>query len=137
MVVAAQPRRWCRAPDARRADADEAWHRHDCRNSHGKTTTTSLVASVLRRGRPDPTFVIGGRLLAAGSNARFGTGEFLVAEPDESDAPFLHLSPTLAVITNIDADHMETYGHSLSVCSRAFGRISPTDCRLRLALRLY
>jgi len=88
--------------------------------THGKTTTTSLVASVLAEGGLDPTFVIGGRLLAAGSNARLGTGEFLVAEADESDASFLHLSPTLAVITNIDADHMETYGHSLERLQQAF-----------------
>ncbi len=88
--------------------------------THGKTTTTSLVASVLAEGGLDPTFVIGGRLLAAGSNARLGTGEFLVAEADESDASFLHLSPTLAVITNIDADHMETYEHSLDRLHQAF-----------------
>ncbi len=88
--------------------------------THGKTTTTSLVASVLAEGGLDPTFVIGGRLLAAGANARLGTGEFLVAEADESDASFLHLSPTLAVITNIDADHMETYGHSLERLHQAF-----------------
>jgi UDP-N-acetylmuramate--alanine ligase len=88
--------------------------------THGKTTTTSLVASVLGEGNLDPTFVIGGRLLAAGSNARLGTGEFLVVEADESDASFLHLSPTLAVITNIDADHMETYEHSLDRLKQAF-----------------
>ncbi len=88
--------------------------------THGKTTTTSLVASVLAEGGLDPTFVIGGRLLAAGSNARLGSGEFLVAEADESDASFLHLSPTLAVITNIDADHMETYGHSVERLQQAF-----------------
>jgi UDP-N-acetylmuramate--alanine ligase len=88
--------------------------------THGKTTTTSLVASVLGEGKLDPTFVIGGRLLAAGSNARLGSGEFLVAEADESDASFLHLSPTLAVITNIDADHMETYEHSLDRLKQAF-----------------
>ena len=88
--------------------------------THGKTTTTSLVASVLAEGGLDPTFVIGGRLLAAGSNARLGSGEFLVAEADESDASFLHLSPTLAVITNIDADHMETYEHSIDRLKQAF-----------------
>ena len=88
--------------------------------THGKTTTTSLVASVLAEGGLDPTFVIGGRLLSAGSNARLGSGEFLVAEADESDASFLHLSPTLAVITNIDADHMETYEHSLDRLHQAF-----------------
>ena len=88
--------------------------------THGKTTTTSLVASVLGEGGLDPTFVIGGRLLAAGANARLGSGEFLVAEADESDASFLHLSPTLAVITNIDADHMETYEHSIDRLRQAF-----------------
>ncbi len=82
--------------------------------THGKTTTTSLVATVLAEGGLDPTFVIGGRLVAAGSNARLGQGEYLVAEADESDASFLLLSPVLAVVTNIDADHMETYGHDLA-----------------------
>ncbi len=88
--------------------------------THGKTTTTSLVASVLAEGGLDPTFVIGGRLLAAGANARLGTGEFLVAEADESDASFLLLQPVLAVITNIDADHMETYGHDFARLKEAF-----------------
>lgn len=78
--------------------------------THGKTTTTSLVASLLAEGDLDPTFVIGGRLNSAGTNARLGTGEYLVAEADESDASFLHLKPMLAVVTNIDVDHMETYG---------------------------
>ncbi len=78
--------------------------------THGKTTTTSLVASLLAEGGLDPTFVIGGRLNSAGTNARLGTGEFLVAEADESDASFLYLQPTMAVVTNIDADHMTTYG---------------------------
>jgi UDP-N-acetylmuramate--alanine ligase len=88
--------------------------------THGKTTTTSLVASVLGAGGLDPTFVIGGRLHAAGSNAKLGSGEFFVAEADESDASFLHLTPTLAVITNIDADHMETYDHSIEKLHQAF-----------------
>jgi UDP-N-acetylmuramate--alanine ligase len=88
--------------------------------THGKTTTTSLVASVLGEGKLDPTFVIGGQLHTAGSNARLGTGEFFVAEADESDASFLHLSPTLAVITNIDADHMDTYEHSVEKLRQAF-----------------
>ena len=79
--------------------------------THGKTTTTSLIASVLAEGGLDPTFVIGGRLLSADANARLGKGDFLVAEADESDASFLYLTPAMAVITNIDADHMETYGH--------------------------
>ena len=77
--------------------------------THGKTTTTSLVASVLAEGGLDPTFVIGGRLNAAGSNARLGAGDFIVVEADESDASFLHLQPVIAVVTNIDADHMDTY----------------------------
>jgi len=88
--------------------------------THGKTTTTSLVASVLAEGGLDPTFVIGGRLLAADANARLGHGEFLVAEADESDASFLYLTPVLAVVTNIDADHMETYGQDFGKLSRAF-----------------
>jgi UDP-N-acetylmuramate--alanine ligase len=78
--------------------------------THGKTTTTSLTASLLAEGGLDPTFVIGGRLNSAGSNARLGAGEFLVAEADESDASFLYLQPMMAVVTNIDADHMSTYG---------------------------
>ena len=88
--------------------------------THGKTTTTSLIASVLAEGGLDPTFVIGGRLLAADANARLGHGEFLVAEADESDASFLYLTPVLAVVTNIDADHMETYGQDFGKLSRAF-----------------
>ncbi|MEN8179052.1 MAG: UDP-N-acetylmuramate--L-alanine ligase [Pseudomonadota bacterium] len=78
--------------------------------THGKTTTTSLVTSVLAEAGLDPTFVIGGRLNSAGANARLGGGEYLVAEADESDASFLYLQPMLAVVTNIDADHMTTYG---------------------------
>jgi UDP-N-acetylmuramate--alanine ligase len=77
--------------------------------THGKTTTTSLVASVMASGGMDPTFIIGGRLLSAGANARLGKGEYLVAEADESDASFLHLTPIIAVVTNIDADHLGTY----------------------------
>jgi len=88
--------------------------------THGKTTTTSLIASVLAEGGLDPTFVIGGRLLSADANARLGNGEFLVAEADESDASFLYLSPVLAVVTNIDADHMETYEHDFAKLTRAF-----------------
>jgi UDP-N-acetylmuramate--alanine ligase len=88
--------------------------------THGKTTTTSLVASVLAEGGLDPTFVIGGRLEAAGSNARLGAGEFIVVEADESDASFLYLQPTMAVVTNIDADHMETYDQSLDKLRQAF-----------------
>jgi len=88
--------------------------------THGKTTTTSLIASVLAEGGLDPTFVIGGKLLAADANARLGSGEWLVAEADESDASFLHLSPVLSVVTNIDADHMETYGHDFERLKSAF-----------------
>ena len=88
--------------------------------THGKTTTTSLIASVLAEGNLDPTFVIGGRLNSAGANARLGTGEFLVAEADESDASFLFLSPVISVVTNIDADHMETYGHDFNRLKSAF-----------------
>jgi UDP-N-acetylmuramate--alanine ligase len=88
--------------------------------THGKTTTTSLVASCLAEGGLDPTFVIGGRLNSAGANARLGSGEFLVAEADESDASFLFLSPVVSVVTNIDADHMETYGHDLGRLRQAF-----------------
>ncbi|MGQ0749900.1 MAG: UDP-N-acetylmuramate--L-alanine ligase [Betaproteobacteria bacterium] len=88
--------------------------------THGKTTTTSLIASVLAEGGLDPTFVIGGRLEAAGSHAKLGQGEFIVVEADESDASFLYLQPTLAVVTNIDADHMVTYEHSLDKLKQAF-----------------
>ncbi|MBU0689455.1 MAG: UDP-N-acetylmuramate--L-alanine ligase [Gammaproteobacteria bacterium] len=88
--------------------------------THGKTTTTSLVTSILAKGGFDPTFVIGGRLNSSGANARLGTGEFIVAEADESDASFLHLTPILAVVTNIDADHMETYGHDFNKLKQAF-----------------
>ncbi|AWI76962.1 MAG: UDP-N-acetylmuramate--L-alanine ligase [Azoarcus sp.] len=88
--------------------------------THGKTTTTSLVASILAEGGMDPTFVIGGRLNAAGANARLGKGDFLVAEADESDASFLMLSPVISVVTNIDADHMDTYGHDFARLKQAF-----------------
>jgi len=88
--------------------------------THGKTTTTSLVASVLAEGGVDPTFVIGGRLNAAGSNARLGSGDLIVVEADESDASFLHLQPVIAVVTNIDADHMETYQHDFARLKQAF-----------------
>jgi UDP-N-acetylmuramate--alanine ligase len=88
--------------------------------THGKTTTTSLIASVLAEAGMDPTYVIGGRLEAAGSHAKLGTGEFIVVEADESDASFLYLQPVLAVVTNIDADHMETYGHDFGRLRQAF-----------------
>lgn len=88
--------------------------------THGKTTTTSLTASVLAKAGFDPTFVIGGKLNSSGTNAKLGTGEFIVVEADESDASFLYLQPILAVITNIDADHMETYGHDFARLKQAF-----------------
>jgi UDP-N-acetylmuramate--alanine ligase len=88
--------------------------------THGKTTTTSLVASVLAEGGLDPTFVIGGRLNSAGANAKLGSGDYIVVEADESDASFLNLVPVMAVVTNIDEDHMETYGHDFGRLKRAF-----------------
>ena len=88
--------------------------------THGKTTTTSLVASVLAEAGLDPTFVIGGRLNSAGANARLGSGDYIVVEADESDASFLNLLPVMAVVTNIDADHMETYGHDFGRLKGAF-----------------
>ncbi|MDO9198691.1 UDP-N-acetylmuramate--L-alanine ligase, partial [Rhodoferax sp.] len=88
--------------------------------THGKTTTTSLVASVLAEAGLDPTFVIGGRLNSAGANARLGQGDYIVVEADESDASFLNLLPVMAVVTNIDADHMETYGHDFGRLKQAF-----------------
>ena len=88
--------------------------------THGKTTTTSLVASVLAEAGLDPTFVIGGRLNSAGANAKLGSGDYIVVEADESDASFLNLLPVMAVVTNIDADHMETYGHDFGRLKAAF-----------------
>jgi UDP-N-acetylmuramate--alanine ligase len=88
--------------------------------THGKTTTTSLTASVLSEGGLDPTFVIGGQLLSAGANAKLGTGQWLVAEADESDGSFLRLDPLIAVVTNIDADHLENYGGDFNQVKAAF-----------------
>ena len=88
--------------------------------THGKTTTTSLVASVLAAANMDPTFVIGGRLISAGANAKLGSGEYIVVEADESDASFLNLNPIMSVVTNIDADHMATYGHDFNKLKAAF-----------------
>ena len=88
--------------------------------AHGKTTTTSLTASLLAAGGLDPTYVIGGRLNSSGSNARLGGGEYIVAEADESDASFLNLMPVLAAVTNIDQDHMDTYGHDFERLKDAF-----------------
>ncbi|MEI8297966.1 MAG: UDP-N-acetylmuramate--L-alanine ligase [Pseudomonadota bacterium] len=88
--------------------------------SHGKTTTTSLVASILAEGGEDPTFVIGGRLKSADANARLGTGQYLVAEADESDASFLHLQPMMAIVTNIDNDHLITHGGDFEKLKQSF-----------------
>jgi UDP-N-acetylmuramate--alanine ligase len=88
--------------------------------THGKTTTTSLVASILAEGGFDPTYVIGGLLNSSGSNARLGTGKYMVAEADESDASFLHLQPTIAILTNVDADHLETYGGDIDCLHENF-----------------
>jgi len=88
--------------------------------THGKTTTTSLVTSVLAEAGVDPTFVIGGKLNAAGANSRLGSGEYIVVEADESDASFLNLMPVMSVVTNIDADHMDTYGHDFAKLKQAF-----------------
>jgi len=88
--------------------------------THGKTTTTSLIASILAEAGMDPTYVIGGKLEAANANAKLGTGEYIVAEADESDASFLHLTPVMSVVTNIDQDHMETYEHSFDKLKSAF-----------------
>ena len=88
--------------------------------THGKTTTTSLVTSVLAEAGIDPTFVIGGRLNAAGANSRLGAGDYIVVEADESDASFLNLNPVMSVVTNIDADHMDTYGHDFAKLKQAF-----------------
>ena len=88
--------------------------------THGKTTTTSLIASILGCAGLDPTYVIGGKLTAVGNNARLGEGSFIVAEADESDASFLYLNPIMAVVTNIDADHMDTYGHDFEKLKQAF-----------------
>ena len=98
--------------------------------THGKTTTTSLVAAVLAEGGLDPTFVVGGKVKGAGTHARLGTGHFLVAEADESDASFLHLTPMMAVVTNIDADHLETYGGD-------FGRLRATFLEFLQRLPFY
>jgi len=110
-VIAAHERR---IPVVRRAEmlAELMRFRHGIAvaGTHGKTTTTSLLSCVLAEGGLDPTFVIGGKLNSAGTNARLGAGQYLVAEADESDASFLHLQPMMAVVTNIDVDHMETYG---------------------------
>ena len=120
-VVAARERRVPVVPRAQMlAELMRFKHGIAIAGTHGKTTTTSLVASILAEGGIDPTFVIGGRLNAAGANARLGKGDYLVAEADESDASFLLLSPVISVVTNIDADHMETYGHDFGRVKQAF-----------------
>ena len=120
-VVAARTRKIPVVPRAQMlAELMRLKHGIAIAGTHGKTTTTSLVASILAEGGIDPTFVIGGRLNAAGANARLGSGDFLVAEADESDASFLFLSPVISVVTNIDADHMETYGHDFERLKGAF-----------------
>ena len=121
-VVAAQEQR---CPVVQRAEMLGELMRFSRRSvavagTHGKTTTTSLIASVLAEGGLDPTFVIGGRLKSADANARLGAGDYLVAEADESDASFLHLQPMMAVVTNIDADHMETYEGDLRRLRQSF-----------------
>ena len=120
-VIAARNRRVPVVPRAMMlAELMKLKHGVAIAGTHGKTTTTSLVASVLAAGGLDPTFVIGGRLISAGANARLGTGEYIVVEADESDGSFLNLAPMIAVITNIDADHMETYGHDFARLRQAF-----------------
>lgn len=113
-----------RIPIVRRAEmlAELMRYRHGIAvaGTHGKTTTTSLLASVLAVGGEDPTFVIGGLVKGAGTNARLGISRYLVAEADESDASFLHLQPMVAVVTNIDADHMETYGFDFNRLKQTF-----------------
>jgi UDP-N-acetylmuramate--alanine ligase len=113
-----------RIPIVRRAEmlAELMRFRHGIAvaGTHGKTTTTSVMATVLAEGELDPTFVIGGRLNSAGSNARLGESRYLVAEADESDASFLHLQPMVAIVTNIDADHMSTYGGDFGKLKQTF-----------------
>ncbi|MGH1461370.1 MAG: UDP-N-acetylmuramate--L-alanine ligase [Neptuniibacter sp.] len=120
-VIAAREQR---IPIVRRAEmlAELMRYRHGIAVSgtHGKTTSTSLLASIFAEGELDPTFVIGGRLNSAGTNAKMGTSRYLVAEADESDASFLHLQPMVAIVTNIDADHMETYENDFSRLKKTF-----------------
>ena len=116
--------RAARIPIVRRAEmlAELMRYRHGVAvaGTHGKTTTTSLLACVFAQGHRDPTFVIGGRLNSAGTNARLGASRYLIAEADESDASFLHLQPMVSIVTNIDADHMDTYGGDFNVLKRTF-----------------
>ncbi|MFT5708498.1 MAG: UDP-N-acetylmuramate--alanine ligase [Oceanospirillaceae bacterium] len=116
--------RLAHTPIVRRAEmlAELMRYRHGVAvaGTHGKTTTTSLLASVFAQGGLDPTFVIGGRLNSAGTNARLGASRYLIAEADESDASFLHLQPMVAIVTNIDTDHMDTYGGDFNVLKQTF-----------------
>lgn len=120
-VMAARERR---VPIVRRAEmlAELMRYRHGIAvaGTHGKTTTTSLLSSVFAEAKLDPTFVIGGRLNSAGTNAKLGGSRYLVAEADESDASFLHLQPMVAIVTNIDADHMDTYGGDFEKLKQTF-----------------
>ncbi|MEH6469756.1 MAG: UDP-N-acetylmuramate--L-alanine ligase [Halopseudomonas sp.] len=120
-VIAARAQR---VPVVRRAEmlAELMRYRHGIAvaGTHGKTTTTSLMASVLAKAGLDPTFVIGGKLTSAGTNARMGESRYLVAEADESDASFLHLQPMVSIVTNIDADHMDTYGGDFNRVKKTF-----------------
>jgi len=113
-----------RIPIVRRAEmlAELMRYRHGIAiaGTHGKTTTTSLVASILAEGEKDPTFVIGGKLTSAGTNAKLGGSRYLVAEADESDASFLHLQPMVTIVTNIEADHMDTYGGDFNQLKKTF-----------------
>ncbi len=113
-----------RIPIVRRAEmlAELMRYRHGIAiaGTHGKTTTTSLLSSILAEGDKDPTFVIGGRLTSAGTNAKLGGSRYLVAEADESDASFLHLQPMVSVVTNIEADHMDTYGGDFNQLKKTF-----------------
>ena len=130
-VVAAHARRVPVVPRAEMlAELMRFRHGIAVAGTHGKTTTTSLIASVLAEGKLDPTFVIGGRLESAGTNARLGSGKYLVAEADESDASFLHLQPIISVVTNVDADHLGTYGgdFGLSPADRPIGTKSGDLC---------
>src|SRR5690606_30179500 len=113
-----------RIPIVRRAEmlAELMRYRHGIAvaGTHGKTTTTSLLASILAAAKLDPTFIIGGLVNSTGTNAKLGASRYLVAEADESDASFLHLQPMVAIVTNIDADHMETYGGDFSKLKKTF-----------------
>src|SRR5690606_28517886 len=113
-----------RIPSVRRAEmlGELMRYRHGIAvaGTHGKTTTTSLMAAVLAAAKQDPTFIIGGLVNSTGTNAQLGCSRYLVAEADESDASFLHLQPMVTIVTNIDADHMDTYGGDFSKLKKTF-----------------